>query len=261
MLMASLPSVGSAAFGKKAIRWPYAKCQFLHCLTVEEIDDLESLAWSDSCPAGTVLFTEGETPSEVSILIRGEVRLSVNSIGGKRFILRVAQAGEVLGLASAFSGNSSEMTAESLYPCDIMQLRTADFLGFLGRHPPAFRFAVRELSLYYEQAIVRLRTMGVATVVAAKLARLLLEWSADGNQKEQRGLIRLALRHSEIGEFIGTSRETVSRILARFQRQAIIEMHGSALRIIDRPALEECAGVSEQELHRDYESKLSRNLN
>jgi CRP/FNR family transcriptional regulator, cyclic AMP receptor protein len=259
--MPSLPSIGSMSFAKKAIRWPHGKRDFLRCLPVEAIEDFECLAWHNCCPAHTLLFTEGDMPSAVSILLEGEVRLSVNSVGGKRFILRMAQPGEILGLASAFSGHSSEMTAEALYPCDTVQLRCADFLGFLDRHPPVFQFAVRELSLYYEQAIVRLRTMGVATVVASKLARLLLEWSVEGNQKDQRSLIRLALTHTEIGECIGTSRETVSRILAKFQRQAIVEMRGSALRIIDRPALEECAGVSEQELRRPYESAVSRNLN
>jgi CRP/FNR family cyclic AMP-dependent transcriptional regulator len=259
--MPSLSPTGSLTFPKTALRWPYGECEFLRSLTADAIEDFESVAWCNSCPAHTMLFTEGDTPSEVSILFRGKVRLSVNSIGGKRFILRMAQPGEILGLASAFSGHSSEMSAEALYPCDTVQVRRADFVGFLGRHPPVFQFAVRELSLYYEQAIVRIRTMGVATVVASKLARLLLEWSAEGNQKEERSLISLALTHTEIGECIGTSRETVSRILAKFQRQAIVKMHGSALRIIDLPALEECAGVSEQQLRRVYESGVSRDLN
>jgi CRP/FNR family transcriptional regulator len=253
--------MGSAPSPKKAISWPYGKCDFLRCLPVEAINDFESLAWANSCPAGTMLFTEGEIPGEISILLRGEVRLSVNSIGGKRFILRIAQPGEILGLASAFSGHPSEMSAEALYPCDIAQLRCADFLRFLSRHPSGFQFALRELSLYYEQACIRLRTMGVASVVASKLARLLLEWSAEAAQKERNSLITIGLTHAEIAECIGTSRETVSRTLTRFQRQSIVQMRGSVLRIIDLPALEECAGVSEQELLRAYEPTQSRDLN
>jgi CRP/FNR family cyclic AMP-dependent transcriptional regulator len=242
--MASLPPTGSMTSSRKAISWPVGKCDFLRCLTVEAIEDFESIAWSKSFPVGTMLFTEGQTPAEVFILVQGEVKLSVTSVGGKRFILRIAQPGEILGLASVFSGHSSEMTAEALHHCDVAHLRREDFLGFLGRYPPVHQFAVRELSLYYEQACVRLRTMGVASVVAAKLARLLLEWSPERNQRERNSLIRMALTHSEIGECIGTSRETVTRVLRKFQRQAIVEMRGSTLEIIDRPALEECAGVS-----------------
>ena len=134
-----------------------------------------NLASFNSRPAGTVLFSEEQTPEEIFILLQGEVKLSVASVDGRRFILRIAQPGEILGLASAYSGNSSEMTAETMYPCDIAHLRCADFLGFLSRYPPVLQSAVRELSLYYEQACTRLRTMGVASVVAAKLARLLLE--------------------------------------------------------------------------------------
>ncbi len=83
------------------------------------MDDFESLASFDSYSAGSMLFAEEQASEEVFILLQGEVKLSVTSSDGKRFILRIAQPGEILGLASAFSGNASEMTAETLYPCDI----------------------------------------------------------------------------------------------------------------------------------------------
>ena len=242
--MTSLLPTSTMTSAGKPTYWPVGKCDFLRCLTAKGIEDFEAIAWLNSFPVGRVLFTEGQALEGVFILLQGEVKLSVASFGGKRFIVRIAQPGEILGLASAFSGNSSEMTAEALHHCDTAHLRREDFLALLDRYPQVHHVAARELSLYYEQACVRLRTMGVASVVTAKLARLLLEWSPEGKLEEQGSLIRMVLTHSEIGECIRTTRETVTRVLRQFQRQAIVGMHGSTLEIIDRPALEECAGVS-----------------
>jgi CRP/FNR family transcriptional regulator len=49
----------------------------------------------------------------------------------------------------------------------------------------------------------------------------------------------LTLTHEEIAEMIGTSRETVSRLITGFKRKQLIELHGSSLVLTNRKALEE----------------------
>jgi CRP/FNR family transcriptional regulator, cyclic AMP receptor protein len=49
--------------------------------------------------------------------------------------------------------------------------------------------------------------------------------------------VKLALTHEEIGQMIGTSRETVSRLLAGFKKQHLIHQNGSTLVIPNRNAL------------------------
>jgi CRP-like cAMP-binding protein len=63
-----------------------------------------------------VLFIERQTARGVYVLCEGEVKLSVSSSEGKKLILRIAKAGEVLGLMSALSGTPHELTAETLRP-------------------------------------------------------------------------------------------------------------------------------------------------
>lgn len=237
--MASLLPLGRPVSHAWALYWAFGECDFLQSLTAEARDDFGGLTSLFSYPPGSILLAEEELAPDVFILLRGEVKLSVASSAGKRFILRVARSGEILGLASSFSGNPCEVTAECLHSCDIAQLRRADFLGFLSRNPSVFQFVARELSLYYEQACVRLRTMGATSHVAAKLARLLLEWScAERSDVLPRHLIRIPFTHAEIGECIGSTRETVTRLLTRLQKDGVIEIRGSILEITDRPALE-----------------------
>jgi len=52
---------------------------------------------------------------------------------------------------------------------------------------------------------------------------------------------RFSLTHGEIGEFIGASRETVTRTLSIFRSRRLISFHGSTLTIPNRTALERYA--------------------
>lgn len=219
--------------------------EFFKSLSTEALEDFESLESLSCVPAGTVLFVEEQTPSEIFILFRGQVKLTINSHDGKRFILRIANPGDFLGLTSAFTGESHTRRAETLYPCTIASIRRSDFLEFLRRHPAAYPSVGRALSLDSKMACARLRTIGLASSSRAKFARLLLEWCAEGRQTEEGSIrLHLSLSHGEIAEFIGVTRETVSRNMNKFRHRQLLDLRGSTLTISSRAALEECASPS-----------------
>jgi len=67
-----------------------------------------------------------------------------------------------------------------------------------------------------------------------------VEWAANSSDS---GQLRLTLTHEEIGEMIGTTRETVTRLFADFRRKQLIYSKGSTVVIRNQPALEEMARV------------------
>lgn len=212
--------------------------EFMNNLSQEARHDLLSLAHASSFPSGISLFNEKDSASGVYFVLEGEVKLSMNSAEGKRLILRIARKGEVLGLASALSGRPCEMTAEILYPAKIATVRRTDFLNFLTRHPEVYRTVTEELSRSYNLACDQLRTVGLSSSAPEKLARLLLEWSENGQTTERGTRCRFPLTHGEIGEFIGASRETVTRTLSTFKSRHLVVFNGSTLMIPSRAALE-----------------------
>jgi CRP/FNR family transcriptional regulator len=175
--------------------------------------DFESMLVPVSQPAGKVLFTETQPTAGVYVVVESEVRLSINSTDGRRLSLRIAGAGEVLGLSSTLSGNGYEMTADTLYPAKIAHISRQEFLHFLARHPEVYAIVTSEITRSYDLACEQLRMVGLSTSVPERLARLLLRWSDQGQQQETGSRCRLSLTHEEIGEFIGASRETVTRTL------------------------------------------------
>jgi CRP/FNR family transcriptional regulator len=55
-------------------------------------------------PGAAILFVEGQMPRGAFILCSGKVKLSTTSRDGKVLIIKMAEAGEVLGLSAVISG-------------------------------------------------------------------------------------------------------------------------------------------------------------
>ena len=67
---------------------------------------------------------------------------------------------------------------------------------------------------------------------------MLLEWAANGEQTTDGIRVKLAMTHEEIAQIIGTSRETVTRILAEFRNKGLAVIKGSNLVIRNRVGLQ-----------------------
>jgi len=64
-----------------------------------------------------------------------------------------------------------------------------------------------------------------------------LEWSntaANGDPLQ----VKVTLTHEEIGEMIGTTRETVTRLFSEFKRRQLLQLTGATLVIRNKAALE-----------------------
>jgi CRP/FNR family transcriptional regulator len=220
----------------------YRNGEFFKMLSPTALSDFESLLIPVSHPAGKVLFSESQPTQGLHVVVEGEVKLSINSSDGRRLILHIARKGEAIGLASALTGKPYEMTAETIYSSKIAFISRRDFIVFLAHHPDVYQLVTAELSRHYAMACEQLRTVGLASSAPAKLARLLLDWSSNGQLTETGTRFRFSLTHEEIGECIGTSRETVTRTLGVFKTRRLVNFSGSTLTIPNLNALQSYAG-------------------
>ncbi len=217
------------------------KSEFFCGLSPQALKDFDAIKSSSVYPEGAVLFLEKQEARGVFVLCEGEVKLTISSSEGKTLILRIAKAGEVLGLMATFSGEPYELTAETLRPCRVAFIRRDEFLRFVERQPQVTHGILKQLTANYHSACDQLKTVGLSSSAPEKLARLLLGWSAGGEETKSGTRITMPLTHQEIAEFIGSSRETVTRTLSDFRSRHLVTMKGSTLMIADRPALQACA--------------------
>jgi CRP/FNR family transcriptional regulator len=212
-------------------------------LEAPALKDFNAVRSTATYPGGAVLYLEKQDPRGVFVLCAGEVKLSISSSAGKTLILRIAKPGEILGLIAVLTKTPYEVTAETLHPCQIAFIRREDFLNLLAKHPEMHGSVVKQLTTLYSGACEQLRTVGLSASAPEKVARLLLEWAAEGKPTKSGTQIRLPLTHAEIAEFIGTTRETVTRTLSEFKNKQLVVLQGSTLTISDRAALESIGGI------------------
>jgi CRP/FNR family transcriptional regulator, cyclic AMP receptor protein len=220
------------------------KCEGFFCdLSKLTLKALDSVKFTSGYPKGAVLFVEQEMPRGVFVLCKGRVKLSMTSSEGKTVILRIVQPGEVLGLHAVVSAQPYQASAETLEPCQVNFIRRDDFLRFLSEHAEASLRAAQHLSGRYQAACEQIRSLGLTHSASEKLARFLLESSVTGQETKLGVRVRLTMTHEEIGQVIGTSRETVTRTLSDFKSKHLVAVNGSMLLIPNKTALETFAGA------------------
>jgi CRP/FNR family cyclic AMP-dependent transcriptional regulator len=192
-------------------------------------------------PAGAILFVEGQTPRGLFIICSGKVNLSTTSREGKILILKTAEAGEVLGMSAAVSGAGYETTAETATPCQLNFVDRATILDLLQTHNEVGVQTTLCLSRDFQSAQRDIHDLVMSRSSAGKLARLLLSHSPDEDMDEHEIRIHASMTHEEMAQRIGSSRETVTRLLSNLRRKHLIRSDGPTIVIRDRAALEELA--------------------
>ena len=191
---------------------------------------------------GEQLFAESDAPKCVYVVCSGRIKLSVSSREGKTMILRIAEAGQVLGLSATLSSTNHEVTAEAIEPCQVKAIPVGDFLAFLQSYPEAAMEATRCVLQEYQVLFNGVCRLGLPGTVAGRLANLLLDWLKTRFQTghaDRRFIVPLT--HEEIAGMAGTSRETVSRVLNQFEREKLICIKGASLTVLKPAALEQLA--------------------
>jgi CRP/FNR family transcriptional regulator len=201
---------------------------------------LDAIKFTAVYPKGSVLFVEGEQPRGVFVVCSGRAKLTTSSTEGKTLIIKIAEAGELLGVSSAILGKTYEVSAETIEPCQVNFIRTEDFLKFLAAYPEASMHTAQQLSEKYYSAQREIRSLGLSQTTSEKLARLFLDWCDRSGEETPKGTrLKVLLTHEEIGQMIGTTRETVTRLISDFRRRKILDVKGSTVFVSRRLDLEQ----------------------
>lgn len=208
----------------------------LHAIRASNISILNSLHGR-----GRVLFAEGEPVRGVYILRTGRATVSISSCEGRVVMLRMAQAGDVLGLNSALRDGAYETTVKTLEPCRTDFIPRAEFIGLMRSHAEA-QAVLNILSRELAELTDRAKLLLLPQTVSGRLAKLLLEWSKKSTSNTS-GAVRVdrAFTHEEIAQMVCSSRETVTRLLANLSKQQVISVTSDSILICDYLALEKLA--------------------
>ncbi len=203
--------------------------------SLKKLNEIKSTA---VYPKSTTLFIEGQQPRGVFVLCAGKAKLFTSSSEGKTIITKISEAGDVLGLNATISNRPYEVTAEMTEPGQANFIARDALLQFLREYGEVALRVAEQLSRNYYAAYEEIRTLGLTSSPSEKFAKLLLSWSPNTGNANEPSHLTLTLTHEEIGEMIGTTRETVSRLFSDFKKKQLLQLKGSTLIIRNKRALE-----------------------
>ena len=192
--------------------------------------------------AGAVLYQEGQRCAGIFRIESGEVKLSVTSSSGRTAILKIAHAGELLGVTEAFTDSSYLTSAEAMEQSQVSFIPRSHLEGLLS-HAELTAKILAQLSSECLHMLKQVSAYRLSFTAAQRLAYLLLELLGHEANVTQMALVKVPYTHAEIGQLIGCSRETVTRLLKSFQQGRLIDVDRSTIRIRQLERLQEIAQV------------------
>ncbi len=205
------------------------------------LENLDTLGEQITVESRERVTEEGSTPRNLYVVCSGRLKLVVSAENGHSLLLRIAGPGDVIGLAAVLRNVPYEATAETLEPCRLKKVPQADFMTFMRDHSQVSQNCASKAASEYQQALISARRLALSGSAAARLANTLIEW-ARPNDLTLPTRFAMTLTHEELGSMAGITRETTTRLLARFEREALIHRKGAFLEI---PRPEQLAALTQ----------------
>lgn len=215
-------------------------------LGATELEALARAVTPRTCPPGTALIRESEPGDLFFVILRGEVKVFVDSPDGREVVLSHLQAGDFFGEMALLEGETRSASVTALTDCELVMLARAEFLAVLARDFSLTRKILQTLSARLRKANDVIESMALLDV-GGRLARYLIRLADETGQPAVDGYFVVTRpTHQEIANSIGATRETVTRMLKQFEDRKLIRTKGSVVWV---PA-EVPAGARENEWRR-----------
>lgn len=173
------------------------------------------------------LFLEGEKGASIFLLASGAVQLNKSTPDGREIVIRTVQPGEVFAEVVLFEQETYPVSATAVCRSVAVQLPRSAVLGML-RHE-AFRNdfigGLMKRLRYLAERILHL----AAYDVEARFFEFLRQHYGSGDS------YTVTLRKKDLAAAIGTTPETLSRLLRRLRKDGRIRWKGRSLTLAERP--------------------------
>ena len=93
--------------------------------------------------------------------------------------------------------------------------------------------AALQMNLNYDSAREQVCRMGFSSSGTQKLAHLLMVWARQSSCGRVKTSFTVPYTHEELAQMIGSTRETVTRVLTKFRQNRMLEVEGKTFTVTD----------------------------
>lgn len=207
-------------------------------LSESELADMDRQITMSSSSAGKIFYMPEDTGEVLFLLKKGRVQLYRISPNGKKLVVATLGPGAMFGEMSLVGQGMHNTFAESIDECLICVMSRADVDRLMREKPTvAFRF-VEALGGRVTNLESRLEEIAFKSI-PARLASLLLRLADEqGDSAVEGGAQVNGFTHQDLGEMLGTYRETITQTLNEFKAEGMVIIGRKHIELIDLDSLE-----------------------
>ena len=186
-------------------------------------------------PAREMIFDKGDPATELFVVRSGKVKVSVPCEDGREIIFDIFGPGDIFGEIAVLEGTEHQATTTALETTELEVMDRQEFLTLLEKCPET---ATRLLKILCARLC---RANELAQEISflplpLRLAKKLWKLAKTYGVETPRGIrINVQLYQQELGNLVGTSRESINKQLSLWQSEGLISMEQGYL-IINQPA-------------------------
>ncbi|KXS43541.1 MULTISPECIES: Crp/Fnr family transcriptional regulator [unclassified Candidatus Frackibacter] len=215
------------------------KIPFFEGLTIDELEQINELIIMRNYKKGMFIFLEHEPGEALYFIKTGQVKLSKMLETGEEQILRILQEGDIFAEVVLFDQGPYPATAEVIEDAKIGMIKSEDVNELIKENPEIAIKILNVMSKRLRQAQMKIRDLGLKDTrgrTASMLIKLAEEYGKDAKEGIE---LDLSLTREEFANLIGTSRETITRILSDFKDDGLVKVGRKKIVILDLESLKE----------------------
>ncbi|GBU17794.1 MULTISPECIES: Crp/Fnr family transcriptional regulator [Methylobacterium] len=233
------PLIASALFLSETIEGLDDGAGFLDRLTPAEAERLRQAGRAVGLAPGESVFTQGEPHEGIFLIESGRVRVFYSGPSGRQVTLAYWTPGHFIGGPSISGGGVHQWSGVAIEPVRVTILSSATLRG-LVRQMPNFALCLIEALEAKGRCYTAMAQMLGTRSVIERLAQLLINLGAlYGTPEDGTVVIRRRITHDEIAALVGSTRQWVTMMLKRFQREGVIAIDRAHIRLVRPGRLQE----------------------
>lgn len=218
------------------------KVPIFQSLTGKDLDLISSLIRKRKFRKGQVLIHEGDKSEALYFIHYGNIKLSKITVEGKEQILNLLSHGDFFGELNVLQNTACNFSAYALEDTEVCMILRKDFEMVIQMYPNIsvkLLHAMTERLVHAENLLQTLATKDAEV----RLINLILDLCDKFGRKTEKDYeISLPMTREEMANYIGVTRETISRKLNKFEDNGYIRANGNkTLHILEIEKLRDLA--------------------
>ncbi|MBF0100937.1 MAG: Crp/Fnr family transcriptional regulator, partial [Desulfobacterales bacterium] len=204
-------------------------------LPQEQLDALFKISRKKQFNKADLIFTDGEEGNGFFLILEGKVKVYKIAPDGKEHILHLFDSGELFGEVPVFSGKSFPANAEAIQKTKTLFFPKNAFVALISQHPNITMNMLAVLSKRLREFTIQIENLTLKEI-SGRIASYLIFLS---REHEHSDIVTLGMSKGHLASLLGSTPETVSRILSKMSTLGLIQVKGRTFKLLDRDGLNE----------------------